>query len=188
MTLVLDIGDQSGTISVPENLFHAGAYYDLIAVAGSAFSAPGLMIEEKQSAAAAYRRPAGAGDSASAAKPPGDPEDTISTKAMQRGHARETPNAAAERATGAGHVESGFGRSGERGQARAEMEADARDRESVEASRPRSVAVSPFGVVNVNPDAGLHLRQYPTSDAMSLAMLPAASEVIVLGTARTFGL
>ena len=111
MTLVLDIGDQSGTISVPENLFHAGAYYDLIAVAGSAFSAPGLMIEESN-----LRRPPIAAmpapETAQARETTADPEDTD-----DEGDDAAMPasaDAAAE-AQPAPDIERECGRSGERG-------------------------------------------------------------------------
>ena len=46
MALMLDIGDASGTIDVPPRNFYAGSYYNLIALPGSAFTAPGLLVAE----------------------------------------------------------------------------------------------------------------------------------------------
>ncbi len=174
MTLALDIGDQRGMIKVPESLFHAGAYYDLIAIAGSAFSAPGLLIKETN-----LRRPPIAGIPA--------PE---ATQASQSAAETSDEVADADEAVASASADSdGAAQPAPEVEADKEEEASAGDiseteampeTESVEAET-ETVAVSPYGIVNVNPDAGLHLRQYPTSDAMSLAMLPAESEVIVLG-------
>ena len=46
MTLSLEIGEERGTVDVPPTRFYAGAYYNLIVLAGNAFSAPRLLIAE----------------------------------------------------------------------------------------------------------------------------------------------
>ncbi len=167
MSLVLDIADQTGVISVPASLFQPGAYYDLIAIAGSAFSAPVLLIKEinlRRPPIAAMPAPASAQASQSMAEAEDEVADsdalTMSERADTDDAAQLSPDVEPD------------------------MEEEASAGEITETeSLPETdaVAVSPYGVVNVNPDAGLHLRQYPSSDAMSLAMLPAESEVIVLG-------
>ncbi len=43
------------------------------------------------------------------------------------------------------------------------------------------VDATPFAVVVVDPDSALHVRQYPSSDAKSLGLLPAGSDLLVLG-------
>ena len=42
-------------------------------------------------------------------------------------------------------------------------------------------SATPYAIVVVNPDSALHIRQFPSSDALSLGLLPAASDVLVLG-------
>lgn len=167
MSLVLDIADQSGVISVPASLFQPGAYYDLIAIAGSAFSAPVLLIKEIN-----LRRPPIAAlptsEAAQASQSQVEAEDEVADSDALAMSERADADEAAQPST---EVEPDI-----------EEEASAEEIAETESTpETDAVAVSPYGVVNVNPDAGLHLRQYPSSDAMSLAMLPAESEVIVLG-------
>ena len=46
MSMTLEIGDDRGTIEVPAVHFHPGSYYSLIALPGSAFTSPRLLIAE----------------------------------------------------------------------------------------------------------------------------------------------
>ena len=46
MTLHLNIGGNQGEVQVPPHYFHGGSYYRLVALAGSVFSAPRLLITE----------------------------------------------------------------------------------------------------------------------------------------------
>ena len=41
--------------------------------------------------------------------------------------------------------------------------------------------ISPHALVNLDPDANLQIRQYPSSQAFSLGLLPGGSEMMVLG-------
>ena len=42
-------------------------------------------------------------------------------------------------------------------------------------------SLTPYAIVEVDPDSALHIRQYPSSAAMSLGLLPSESELMVLG-------
>ena len=46
---------------------------------------------------------------------------------------------------------------------------------------PPERALTPYAFVNVNRDSALHLRQYPSSQALSLGLLPAESDLMILG-------
>lgn len=46
LSLDLTIGDNSGTVKLPASHFHGGSYYNLVALPGSAFSGPQLLIAE----------------------------------------------------------------------------------------------------------------------------------------------
>ncbi len=46
LTLDLTIGDDSGAVNLPDKRFYGGSYYNLIALPGSAFSGPHLLIAE----------------------------------------------------------------------------------------------------------------------------------------------
>ena len=46
LLMVLEIGDERGTVNVPPIYFYAGSYYNLIAMPGSAFTAPHLLVAE----------------------------------------------------------------------------------------------------------------------------------------------
>ena len=46
LSLNLQIGDASGSVSLPESTFYGGAYYNMIALPGDAFSSPSLLIAE----------------------------------------------------------------------------------------------------------------------------------------------
>lgn len=46
LSLDLTIGDDSGTVNLPASRFNGGSYYNLIALPGSAFSGPQLLIAE----------------------------------------------------------------------------------------------------------------------------------------------
>ena len=48
-------------------------------------------------------------------------------------------------------------------------------------SGPALIAVSPYAVVDLDLSERLHLREYPSRDALSLGLLPGGSNLIVLG-------
>ena len=202
MTVHLDIGDDRGAIDVPARHFAGGAYYNLIALAGGAFSAPRLLIaetslqrqapamtpmlaaEDAQTAPAAEQQLEEQTVISAAAEEETDPE----TEASPVEEAAQLEPASEERANETPETET----------AAESQTMPAEDDEPVEtAAEPDEAAaaetnnlvvtgngisgVTPYAIVVVNPDAALHLRQYPSSDAMSLGLLPAASDLLVLG-------
>ncbi len=169
MTLVLDIGDERGTMLLPANQFFAGSYYNLIAVAGSAFSAPRILVAETDLQRGA-RATMPTTEQAQEAEFPVEMEDSATDS-----NDKTMP----ENADSASEEEESL--EDDTAQA-AEMTAeDDSALEPSESAVSEMVAVSPYASVNVNPDSGLHLRQYPSSEAMSLAMLPADTNLMVLG-------
>ena len=172
MTLVLDIGDERGTMVLPASQFFAGSYYNLIAVAGSAFSAPRILVaesnlqrgatatmptmEQAQEAESPVEMEASATDSNEKAMP-----ENAESASEEEESLEDDTALAAEMTT--------------------EDDSALEPSEATESAVSEMVAVSPYASVNVNPDSGLHLRQYPSSGAMSLAMLPADTNLMVLG-------
>lgn len=177
LSLILQIGEDRGTVDVPPAHFYAGSYYNLIALSGSAFSAPSLLIAETsllRKVGAASPSKAGAAavqDEMEADEQPGADEDA---GGMTQSDMDETPEAAVDSGAMAETetVAEEETRSVEEPPGMADAPAD---------SSPPIVAVSPYAIVDLRPSERLHLREYPSSDALSLGLLPGESNVIVLG-------
>lgn len=141
MTLHLNIAGDRGEVPIPAHYFFGGAHYTLVALAGSAFSAPRMLIAETNlqrriAATPALDEPVTAGAPASETEEPPD-EAFIDQPAT----APDAPR-------------------------------------STDARQP---SLTPFATVNVNDEAALHMRQYPSSQALSLGLLPAQSDLMILG-------
>ena len=119
----LRLGDETVTIHVPAGSFFGGSYYNLIALPGSAFSAPWLLAAETS---------------------------------ILRGIQGETPAVStASDSTAAVPAPT--------------------------AALTTDEAAGPTAQVTVNPDANLHLRQYPSVQARSLGLVPDDTILTVLG-------
>lgn len=173
LAMALDIGDERGTIAAPAASFYAGSYYNLIALAGNAFTAPRLLIAETS----LMRR-------VTASPPPLEaaveeaadtsPEDATPADAAAAPEEASEPGAASEsdvEVNQAGDAKAAFS-----------SESPAADAsETPPGPGAGLVAVSPFAVVDLVPSARLQLRQYPSSQALSLGLLPGGTQIIVLG-------
>ncbi|MCE2470603.1 MAG: DUF4397 domain-containing protein [Anaerolineae bacterium] len=206
MTVHLDIGDDRGAIDVPARHFAGGAYYNLIALAGGAFSAPRLLIAETS-----VQRQAPAMTPMMAQE--GAEEDAQTAPAAEQQLEEQTVISAAAEEESAPETEASPVEEAEQLEPSNEEQADethATDSSAVSGSMPAEddepaeteagpdeaaaaeinnlvvtgngiSGVTPYAIVVVNPDSALHVRQYPSSDAMSLGLLPAASDLLVLG-------
>lgn len=176
MSMMLDIGDLSGTVDVPSSNFYPGSYYNLIALPGSAFTAPRLLIAETS----VMRRirtaaPLTQGAAQDETEPPVDDSAADAEASDAMSPIDEAPST--EEASDADSTLEP--------ESPVEIEADA---ETAAASEPDpasaagpSLVAGPFAIVDLEPSARLQLRQYPSSDALSLGLLPGRSELIVLG-------
>ncbi len=210
MTAHLDIGDDRGIVEAPTRHFAGGAYYNIIALAGGAFSAPRLLIAETslqrqiRAAIPTLEEPEKQEAAADAQPEPineqqaEQPAEEQAVAAAQEQPALQTeappddesagPDAAVEEENG--HVS--------QTDTVAELEATPATAEPTETlAAPEATAepdisglivagseipsLTPYAIVDVDPDSALHVRQYPSSDAMSLGLLPAASDLMVLG-------
>ena len=176
MTMTLDIGEERGTIDVPAQSFYAGSYYNLIALAGSAFAAPRLLIAETSMMRRITASPAPPVEAAS------DDDQAIVAEDESSAEA-----ATAESAPATAQLEDAPepGADGELGKS-AEAESLQDEISAAESEAPVEtgsalVARSPYAVVDLLPSARLQLRQYPTREALSLGLLPGESKIIVLG-------
>lgn len=122
----LTVGEDSGVVEIPADMFYAGSYYNLIALPGNAFTGPQLLAVET----AVLR---GLGEASDVA---GSTEDTGSEIVTAA-----TPAPAIV--------------SGEDGTATAR--------------------------INLSPGANLQLRQYPSSQALSLGLAPSGASLVVNG-------
>ena len=176
MTTRLNIGGNQGEVTAPPHTFYGGSFYRLVALAGGIFSAPRLLIVETSlqrrissppssedvaaddmPSAEAVEVPDEADADQPAAIPASQPE-TDEPDAEQLAEAeRETP--ATEEV----------------------VDSAAQDDSHSDAPTPPEPSLTPYATVNVNPDAALHMRQYPTSDALSLGLLPANSNLMIIG-------
>ncbi len=175
MTMVLEIGDDRGTINVPPAYFYAGSYYGLIALPGSAFTAPRLLIaetsllrgisaalpametgDEAKNEVDAEEQAIAADEADEPAAPEPEPEIAQAMAEQDESESAAEPDAMAA--------------------ADAEAPADAPDN-----SGQTLLAVSPYAVVDLDPIGRLHLREYPSSEALSLGLLPGGGNLIVLG-------
>ena len=173
LSLSLEIGEDRGTIDLPAARFYAGAYYNLIALAGSPFSAPSLLIAESS---LMRRVKAPAPPPAAPAEDEGDDMAAESLAAPGEPVAPEPPLDPPD-LDGAEETESA---------AESDSDADApspalSDVEPPAEVNPDLIAASPYATVALDPSARLQLRQYPSADALSLGLLPGGSTLIVLG-------
>ena len=174
MTLHLNIGGDQGEVAIPPYTFHGGSYYTLVALAGSAFSAPRLLIAETS-----LKRHIGAlpADIAALDAPASDQEAAAQEPAMVEPSAERAMNLAAPETDSKDAVEE------LREEPAAEQTADAIEQDPAPGDPAPSAEPSsaPYATVKVNPDTALHMREYPSSDALSLGLLPAESHLLVLG-------
>lgn len=131
LTMSLTIGGDSGTVDIDAGEFYGGAYYNLIAIPGNAFTGPQLIVGETN-----VLRGLGVAGSVVA---PGTPSETTDTSSEV-----VAPTPAPVVPT-----------SGEEGVVTAR--------------------------VNLDPGANIQLRQYPTSDALSLGLAPSGTIFTVNG-------
>ena len=176
MTLHLNIGGNQGEVPISPRYFHSGSYYRLVALAGGVFSAPRLLIVESSLQREISALPASADV---APKTISAPEKTTHP---------DTPAVVepiAESASQQQAVEPDTQESAEQTPeelaAVAVEDVVAQDDSQSDAPMPPEPSLTPYATVKVNPDAALHMRQYPSSDAMSLGLLPSASNLMILG-------
>lgn len=170
MAMMLEIGDATGTVKVPPSDFYAGSYYNLIALPGSAFTAPALLVAETS----LMRR-------ITAAAP------MIETAAQDA----SAPRSVAPEAQAEGSDERALADEPPAAESAIEMDTQAKQESTVEleaVSAPEaesevgpSLVLGPYAIVDLEPSARLQLRQYPSSNALSLGLLPGKSDLTVLG-------
>ncbi len=176
MSMTLEIGDDRGTVEVPPVHFYPGSYYSLIALPGSAFTAPRLLIAEtslmRRLPATAPGRRVSSEDEAeiSAEESEGDmDQDDALAPSEEAPESLAAPEKQAELEP----------------ESPAETEPATQDDSAGEPETPvetgPSLVSGPYATVALDPGARLQLRQYPSSDAMSLGLLPGGTELTVLG-------
>ena len=172
MSMALEIGDDRGTVHVPPSHYNPGSYYSLIALPGSAFAAPRLLIAET-SVARRLTIPSPSRVVASEDAPDSTTTESEPAKAMAQSD--ETPESDAPQVSeSVAEVESS---------AEAEPATDA-DSAAVSATPDDTgptLVSGPYAFVDLDPSARLQLRQFPSSDALSLGLLPGQMELTVLG-------
>lgn len=200
MTMHLDIGDDRGAVDVPARHFAGGSYYNLIAVAGGAFSAPRLLIAEtslqRQVRAAAPMIAAGEAEEHARLEPiaeeqalaVAEEESALETEAAQLEEAITFVSSAEEQVGESPETESSTESEAMPAEDDEPAETEAAPEEASATAATNVVvagseisSVTPYAFVVVDPDSALHVRQYPSSDAMSLGLLPAASDLLILG-------
>ena len=183
MTLTLDIGDARGVINSPAKQFFPGVYYDLVAVPGSAFSAPRILAAETNP-----RRQIPA--TMPATESLGEPDLSASAPLAAEADAsadaevvpQETmPAESADTADAPTEIQPLTDDEPMAEQDSSGESAAASDSETADGEIAEVMPVGPFAIVAVDSGSGLHLRQYPTSEALSLAVLPAEANLTVLG-------
>lgn len=176
MSMILEIGDDSGTVDVPPNNYYPGSYYNLIALPGSAFTAPRLLIAETS-----LLRRVAAASSSMEMEPQDEPESPADDGASQSQEAdAEEPSADAPSAEAGADSESPVEQAST-SEAETSADADAASEPDAASIAGPSIVVGPYAIVDLEPSGRLQLRQYPSSDALSLGLLPGATELIVLG-------
>lgn len=173
LSLSLEIGDDRGTIETPPTRFYAGAYYNLIALAGSAFSAPRLLIAETSLMRRVNAPPP------TIAAPALDDQGEL---AAESDYASD-PSAPTEAPEPAPIPDSAAKPEAER-ETPVDSQTDARAANAVDANEtvnPALIAVGPYAMVALAPSGRLQLRQYPSSHALSLGLIPGESTLTVLG-------
>ncbi|MDE2776970.1 MAG: DUF4397 domain-containing protein [Chloroflexota bacterium] len=162
MAMTLEIDDASGTVEVPPSSFYAGSYYNLIALPGSAFTAPRLLVAETS----LMRRISGPAPMDDAdAQDETDPRAT-EPEADSEESATEMDSTAERESTVKMEEVS---------------ESETISEPDAEPETGPSLVVGPYAIVDLEPSGRLQLRQYPTSSALSLGLLPGKSDLTVLG-------
>ena len=176
MTMILEIGDASGTVDVPPNVFYAGSYYNLIALPGSAFTAPRLLVAEtslmRRVSAAAPMTDAAVQDETEppAMEPDADFDDSDELAPSDESPVSKSAIAMDSPAETESTVELEL-----------VSESEAISEPDVDSEVGPSLVLGPYAIVDLEPSARLQLRQYPTSNALSLGLLPGKSDLTVLG-------
>ena len=200
MTVYLDIGDDRGAVVAPARHFAGGSYYNIIALAGGAFSAPSLLIAETSLQRQVSAMPPRIAEEEAEEDTQPDPsaearvladveeEPALESESSQIMPAADQEPAAEEQA-------------GELPETESSLEAETMPTEDDEPAEIEAApleaeiavatdvvlpvdeisSVTPYAIVVVDPDSALHIRQFPSSDAMSLGLLPPASDLLVLG-------
>ncbi|MCY4063788.1 MAG: DUF4397 domain-containing protein [Chloroflexi bacterium] len=176
LSMTLEIGDDRGTVEVPAIHFYPGSYYSLIALPGSAFSAPRLLIAEtslmRHLTATLPTVSVSTDDEPELiTEDPADDIDEAETLAPAEEAAESL--AAPDPETEVEPMSPADAEPVTPGDSVGELEAPAD-------SGPTLVS-GPYAIVDLDPGARLQLRQYPSSDAMSLGLLPGGTELTVLG-------
>ncbi len=190
MSMILDIGDERGTISVPPAQYYAGSYYNLIALSGSAFTAPRLLIAEtslmRRVTALPPSMPASEEEKPdmSAEDPIADTDSALATAQTDAGPEAETDGAAKADDTSESNSTDEPAEVAEPvtpADMQPAAETDAPGQEDLSIEQGPSLVLGPYAVVDLDPSARLQLRQYPTSDALSLGLLPGETNLVVIG-------
>lgn len=195
MSMILEIGDERGTIDVPPVHYYAGSYYNLIALSGSAFTAPRLLIAETS-----LERRVTAGPPSMPASDVEEPDmarepiaDAEPTQAMAQTDVESEMEAALE--TGVQTEVDPASQADDTGESKAPDEAeavttadlqpatetDALGETDLSIEQGPSLVMGPYAIVDLDPSARLQLRQYPSRDALSLGLLPGETNLVVLG-------
>lgn len=202
MTVYLDIGDDRGAVEVSARHFAGGSYYNIIALAGGAFSAPRLLIAETSlHRHVRATQPTHEKVDSEADAPPGpvteqqaeeqavavaQNEPAVQTEVSQVEEETQSEVAVEEEADEDSAVESSTESKPMPAEDVAPTETVTGDASETELNNlivagSEISGFTPYAIVEVDPDSALHIRQYPSSDAMSLGLLPAASDLLVLG-------
>ncbi len=207
MTLHLDIGDDRGAVEVPARHFAGGSYYNLIALAGGAFSAPRLLVAEtslrRQVRASAPMTEAAELTEAEADVQPelmaeqqseaqadaaAEVESAAESEAAQVDEATQPESSPEELAGPDSEAESSTQSEQLPAEDDASVETEVMPEEATATESSNLLmpgneisSATPYAFVVVNPDSALHIRQFPSSDALSLGLLPSASDILVLG-------
>lgn len=176
MSLHLNIGGEPGEVTVSPHNFHGGSHYTLIALAGSAFAAPRLLVAETSLERHIRARPAG-DDIEAADAPAFDLEEAPDEPAADEPSTEPAVQAKEPETDSQEPVEEAVEEPG----AEQTAEVSEPDSPSGDLPTPTGPSSTPYATVKVNPDTALHIRQYPSSDALSLGLLPAESNLMVLG-------
>ncbi len=164
MTLHLNIAGEQGEVPIPSHYFNAGSHYTLVALAGGVFTAPSLLIAETSLARKIQTTMPSPTLPTDEPVTPSAEETTIEAPPAEQPSATETPSPQPEPQ----ELETAEEHAEETPKGASEPQAD-------------ESALTPYAMVDLNPDAALHLRQYPSIEAMSLGLLPAESQLMVLG-------
>ena len=167
MTLHLNIADERGEVAIPPHHFHGGSLYSLVALPGGVFSAPRMLIVE--TSVERHIRATLEQDAIQPTELPATAEPTDAPTVAPTEHATmPEPTATAARQTAAPEVDE-------------RVASPEPETEASAAPEARERALTPYAIVNLDPEGALHMRQYPSIEAMSLGLLPAQSELMILG-------